>query len=160
MINKLAKNKQFRELVRAVFAYIEDAQEWEKEVECLVKKIIPASDIKMFRDRILKANPWARSLSDYFSYAGPKNEQSLKEMIKSKYWGLVDPNRPLGKPIKTPGQTAPEFLGVKPQTEEEKQEFRKLFEEMEQWRRQRPPVPRSASIKVVNKFLSNLGDLI
>lgn len=93
MLIKIAQDKDFRDLVRSIAAYITDQDEWEEEVEKVFKRSIPKSDQKKAREEILRRNPGVNSLSEYFDQIGPKDPKKLSEMIKSIYWGIFDPNR-------------------------------------------------------------------
>lgn len=173
MIRKLAADPVFRELVRAVVAYLEDPQEWEKEVEKIVRRSIPAKDIDRFKKEILRRNPGMSSLADYFDIVGPKNPQKLGEMVKSLYEGVLDPARPLGKPLKERSEMVTEIPG-KPLTPTQK-EIQKLRQENLEWeefgrrgeeelkapleetRAKRPSLRRTARLNVINTYLDSLS---
>lgn len=172
MIEKLARDKNFRELVRAIVAYIEDPYVWEQEVEKTVRQSIPQSHVDQFRKEILKRNPGMESLADYFDIVGPKNPQQLKEMVESMYWGIFDPIRGMGKPLKKDPKMVTE-IPEKEMTPIQKQ-IKKLQQENLEWeqygkghgddlkeyleeiRSQREPISRTARLNVINAYLDSL----
>jgi hypothetical protein len=171
MINKLATDRTFRELVRAIVAYIEDPDQWGQEVEKIVKRSIPKSDVDRFRKEILKRNPGMDSLADYFDIVAPKNPQQLAEMVKSMYWGIFDPTRAVGKPMKkkpemvteiAPEDMTPTQKRIQQLQQEnlELEQYGKsqsgMKEYLEKIRAQRPSIARTARLNVINAYLDSL----
>lgn len=168
MISRLANDQQFRELVRAVVAYLEDPEHWQQEVEDIVRRSIPAKDVNRFRNEILRRNPGMKSLADYFDVVSPRNRNQLEKMVQSIYSGIFDPTRPLGAPLKDHPADAPFEPSDKPMTPLQEQirklqeenreiaEYGKQYDILQNVRKNRPPIPRTACLSVINAFLDSL----
>lgn len=168
MITKLAKDKKFRELVRAVVAYLKDPEQWEQEVEKVVRESIPSRDIDRFRKEILRRNPNMDSLADYFDVVAPRNSQQLAEMVKSMYWGIFDNTRDIRKrKPKTVPELPQEMTPIQKEIQQLQQENLELAEygrmdehnfksQIQKARDKRPPIPRAARLNVINSYLDSL----
>lgn len=166
MNSRLASDSFFRNLVRSILAYLQDPDEWNKEVEDTITKIVPRLYINTFKKNLLERNPHVTELSEYFDLLGLRNRPQLEKAIKGIYQGMVAPKLPVKVVEPKPKQEQKPQKSIIDHLKEldERQQATQnqdpdedhtedISDFLNRIRSKRAPVPRSACLKVVSKFL-------
>lgn len=173
MLERLASDPFFRELVREVVAYISDPDKWEEEIQAVITSAVPAANRSEFL-KFLSRQTMAGDPVSYVDLLNPRSRADLQKIISSSYKNWLsrvkhqqeeaeapvprrDPQsyQPRPKEPKSEVTSEPSMEEVQRMVGEEK-DLRKFMEQRQKYLKGFGPVERAACVRVVNRFLDSL----